>query len=103
MLQQTVSTYTVDYIKQKLATDQKWLERAIVVLFKRQTNDEQRAETTKFTNGVGFTAFDAKRLSYYAKWINAGRNLSGIHLQKARTIVPKYSKQIQDEIMSRHS
>lgn len=87
-------TYTLSTVKDKIKTDQRWLQRAIVVLYQHQTHDEQVQRETKYRNDVGFNSADAKKLSYYAKWISLGKNLSGHHLQTAFKLVPKYSKQI---------
>jgi hypothetical protein len=63
--------YTKEQVKFNIATDIRWLERAIQVLYMYQTNEEQRIKDTKEMNGVGFNSADAKRLSYYAEWLNA--------------------------------
>ena len=41
--------------------------RALVVLFKRQTADEQQAHTTNQHNNIGFAGCDAKQGSFAAK------------------------------------
>ena len=43
-----------------LARNDKAVGRALIVLNERQTADEQRAEDTKYDNGVGFTGADAR-------------------------------------------
>lgn len=86
--------YSPEQIKKNLQTNQRWLERAIVVLYDYQTSDEQHAEETKHRNDVGFNSADARKLSYYAQWLKSGKHLSGNHLQKAFKVVPKYHKQI---------
>lgn len=93
--------HTIDTIKEKLASDPRWVERAIVVLFERQTLEEQQSECTTDANGIGFNAFDAKTLSYYANWIRGGNRLSGKYLDNAFKMVPKYAKQILSIINSK--
>lgn len=44
-----------------LATNDKALARALVVLNNRQTADEKASETTRYRNGRGFNAAHAKR------------------------------------------
>ncbi len=68
-----MSTYTVDQITNLLATSNFAVERALIVLYERQTADEQSAEVTSNKNGVGFTAFDAPIFSSFAKQIIDGR------------------------------
>lgn len=52
---------TVDVIREKLLTDDRWLCRALVALNERQTVDEQRTETTRYRNEMGFRPAHAKR------------------------------------------
>jgi hypothetical protein len=67
------------------------VEKAIVMLYDWQTSDEQSARDTKHTNGRGFNTAHAKLGTYYAKWIKSGKNLTGHHLGKARTIALYYA------------
>jgi hypothetical protein len=86
--------YTEQVIVDKINTNQAWLERAILAIFERQTRDEQNTENTHWNNNVGFSAADAHRLSYYAKWILSGKHLNGRHLDIARKRIIKYRKQL---------
>lgn len=86
--------YDISTIKTKLATDQAWVEKAILKLFENQTEDEQRSEETKHKNGIGFSGCDGRIFSYYARYLSQGRHLSGKHLEKAFKRVPKYAGQI---------
>lgn len=52
---------TIEMIRSKLATDDRWLARALVALNERQTWDEQRDETTRYHNEQGFRPMHAKR------------------------------------------
>lgn len=90
--------YTKEQVKFNIAADQKWLERAIQVIYLRQTIDERRTKETKHVNGIGFNSADAKYLSYLAQWLNEGKFLSGKHLVKARKMMPKYAGQILEII-----
>jgi len=54
-------TLTVETIREKLMTDDRWLYRALVALNERQTPDERRDETTKYHNEKGFRPAHAKR------------------------------------------
>ncbi len=90
-----MKTWTAIEIKQKLETDQRWLERAIVAIYKLQTEDEKNSENTKYHNGVGFNSADAHILTYCAKWILSGKPLSGTFLEKAKKKMVKYTKQLE--------
>ncbi len=79
----------------------KAVERAMVVLFNRQTADEKAAEYTKHHNNRGFAAYAARSGTYYARWVLKGRRLTGHHLAKARKIALKHSRQLVEEANSR--
>ena len=86
--------WTPEAIRVLLDRSDKAVERAVVAIYDRQTCDEQAREDTIHRNGVGFAACHAYRGSYYARWILAGRHLTGQHLDKARRMVRWYAKQL---------
>lgn len=88
--------YTKEFIAERISTDQRWLERAILALYARQTLDEKRVEDALVHNHIGFSAAHAKRLSYAAKWIQSGHHLDGTYLEKARSFCLHYVKQLAD-------
>ena len=73
------------------------VDRAMVALYRRQTQDEQRSDTTRHNNGIGFCSWSARKGSYYAKWVLSGRRLTGRHLQNARRIALHHSRQLGEE------
>lgn len=87
-------SYTKELIKEKLQTNQKWVERAILAIYNKQSIQEQNVSDTIHRNGVGFNGSDARVMSYYAKWIESGKHLSGKHLIKATKKIMKYSGQL---------
>ncbi len=86
--------WTEESITELLNNNNKAVEKAIVAIYNRQTEDEKSASDTKHSNGVGFSGADAHTGSYYAKWILSGRNLTGNHLAKGRKIAIKYRGQL---------
>ena len=88
------TTYTKELLREKITTDQRWTERAIVALFKAQTPDEQYLGETKENNGVGFNGTDAEFLSSLAGWILQGRSLTPKQLVIAQRKVAKYAGQL---------
>jgi len=86
--------HTRESIKRLLETNVKAVERAMVVLLDRQTEDEQNNEQTKHLNGIGFSAVHARLGTYYGNWVRQGRCLTGHHVDKARRIAIKYIGQL---------
>jgi hypothetical protein len=70
------------------------VERAIIVLYARQTADEQNTDETRHNNGVGFTAADARRLSFVAKFLSNGGHLRDEKVLQYVPRVAKYTKQL---------
>lgn len=85
---------TKQYIRSKLETDDRWLERGILAIYNFQTSNEQQTGETIEANSVGFNGSDARLLTYCAKWIARGNHLSGIFLERARKSTLKYAGQL---------
>jgi len=90
-------------IEKLLLTSDSAVERAIVAIYDRQTRDEKATSDTRHRNNVGFRANHASKGSYYARWINGGRKLTGHHLQNARRIVLQYKRQLTEIATSKES
>lgn len=95
--------YTKENIQEKMTTDIRWTERAVLVLFDRQTEDEQKIEDTVHNNGVGFNGVDGKYLTWVGNYLMRGNHLSGHHVEKVRKKLPKYWKQIKNIIEEKES
>lgn len=103
-------TWNKDTIEHLLQTNDKAVERALIVLFDRQTTDEKRQHTTKHHNNRGFCSYDAEYLTKLAEQIRAGRHLSQNQLNLLRkrgkrgtsSRIGKYHRQLMEEIQSRN-
>ena len=80
----TKRMWTADEIRAKLYSDDRWVERALVALFARQTTDEQQVEATRHDNARGFAKPDGHFLASLAKHVRAGRKLTARQLHFAR-------------------
>lgn len=60
--------WTPDQIKELLAKSDEAVGRALLAILARQTFDEQQAADTKYSNGIGFTAFDAEPMTSMARF-----------------------------------
>jgi hypothetical protein len=80
-----------------LERDDKAVARAVVRIYQRQTEDEQRVSETKHHNKIGFKANDAKYLSMVARYVIAnGAITEAYHLQKTRELIKHYWRQLID-------
>ena len=87
-------------IKELLLTNNKAIERAILVIFSNQTLSEQNSNQTVSANGIGFNSFDAPILSSFATQLQEGRHLSVKQLNIARKKIVKYSNQLLEYMQS---
>jgi hypothetical protein len=85
---------TVEFVREKIATDDRWLLRGLVAIYHKQTEDEQRDAATKHTNGVGFTGVDATFASSLAEQVIRRGSLSPKQMIFARKIMKKYAAQL---------
>lgn len=112
---------TPDSVRAAILTDNRALERALVIVFAGQTSDERHEGATRHSNGLGFNYHDASDGTYMAKWIvgartgdtdaqirakvrnyiihSAGkvpgsRELTGYFPKKARRMMIKYAAQV---------
>jgi hypothetical protein len=102
---------TPESIRDLLTRSDAAVERALLVLYERQTADEQASETTKYVNGRGFNAVDAEILSSFACQVERkvgqtssylgrerklGECLSPKQMAIARRKVVRYVKQLAE-------
>ena len=98
----------IKLIKENFEESDKWVTRAVVVIFEAQTASEQLTDSTNEWNGVGFNGADAEILSSFAKQIiafNAGESqyrypLSVRQLAIARKRISKYAGQILNVMLA---
>lgn len=86
--------WTRTEIVQLLSNNNVAVERAMTAIWNHQTSSEKSESNTKVNNGVGFSASTVNSGSYYAKWVNSGKRLSGKHLERARKIAIHHSGQL---------
>lgn len=96
--------HTTESIKTLLSTSLPAIERAILVIYERQTLDEKATESTSHNNGVGFSAVDAEILSSFAAQIQRkqGRGVAlGACLSEKQMVIAKkrmlvYARQLAE-------
>ena len=99
----TTNTLTVESIKAKLLTDDKWLIRGLMAIYNKQTEDEKIVGLTNHNNSVGFSGVDAKILSSFAKFYLKTNFLSPKQIKWARRKMLKYASQLLKIAMAKQS
>jgi hypothetical protein len=87
-------TYTVDFVKAKLLTDDKWLERGVLAIWKYQTASEKVRTDTHLYNGVGFNGADGHFMTSIGNYLSKGYHLSEKQKYVARRKIQKYAGQL---------
>jgi hypothetical protein len=72
------------------------VEKAILRIDERQTDDERNSGETRYSNGIGWSGSDAAVGTYMANYIRSGRTLSGAWRGRAMTLAFKYRGQLAD-------
>jgi hypothetical protein len=86
-----------EYISYLLSINDRVVERAMIVLYARQTTDEKSSKETRHKNGRGFNSGDAKKGTCMAEYVLNGNHLTGQWLMDARAMCFKYLKQLVEE------
>ena len=97
-----MAVWTKEALLDKLATSDIMVERSLLIMYSRQTMDEQLTKNTSNENGVGFTVTDATILSSFAQRvigeqisnIPEGRRMSNKMRAITRYRLAKYSRQL---------
>jgi len=97
------------FLRHKLATDASWAARGCVKIHTLQTETEKSIGDTTEDNGVGFSGFDARGMSYLAEWIVKATTKENPKwrktfataidqpksIRKIHKIMPKYANQLR--------
>lgn len=83
-------------IKDLLAVNDKAVERAVVAIYKLQTEAEKAIEATTDANNVGYSAFDAEIMSSFASRLLKGWPLTEKQMVIARKKISHYSRQLAE-------
>jgi hypothetical protein len=83
-------------IRAILATDDRAVEMAVLVIDGYQTQDEQATKATRHLNGRGWGYHDASTGGYLAGWLKKSPNnrLTGRFLPKGRRLATRYAGQL---------
>lgn len=81
-------------IRAKLTTDFAWCRRALIVLYQRQTDDEQGASRTRHDNDRGFNQPDARRGSQLARKAMTPQLFEPGEVIEAKRMLMKYAGQL---------
>jgi hypothetical protein len=87
-------TWTLEQITTLIDTNNKMVEKSLLQLYNRQTEDEKAIDGTTESNKMGFNGVDAKILSPIAKGLIKYGRLTPNQLAFTRKAIRKYAKQL---------
>ena len=82
------------YLTLLLKRNDKALKTAIILIYRRQTEEEKMIHKSTEDNGVGFTKWDAEEMTQVAKKLIANKEVTKGEWARARNKMPKYWKQL---------
>lgn len=85
---------TKDFIKGKLLSDDKWLTRAVIAIYNKQTNDEKMVVDTKHHNNIGFNGVDGRIGTSMGEFASKSGFLTPKQIKYIRPRMLKYSGQL---------
>jgi hypothetical protein len=94
--QQPNRTWSKEEIKHHINTNDTQLERALLLLYNRQTEDERTQQTTSHHNGIGFNGVDAPFLSSCAEGLKKHGRLTPKQIAPVRKAMQKYIGQLTE-------
>jgi hypothetical protein len=86
--------WNVEVIREKIATDNRWLLRGLLAIHSYQTTDEKSCKQAIHHNKCGFNKADAGLLSSYAEVLKSGGTFTDGMLTTARRRMTKYATQL---------
>ena len=99
-----MSTYTKETIQENIRTNVLWTIRTLEILFNRQTTDEQQSGQTTHLNGRGFNGRESDIFTSFYYQVQKRKRfgnpilLTEKQLSICQRLLPKYWKQVQEEI-----
>ena len=86
--------WTIEEMKNLIATNDTVLYKSLIVLYNGQTADEKACGETTHNNGIGFNGVDAPILTSFAEFLKTTKFLTAKQKVIARKKLPKYAKQL---------
>jgi hypothetical protein len=90
----TTQSLTKEFIRTKIAQDNRWAIHGLKALYARQTSEEQSTGTTSEDNHMGFNGVDAPFASSLVSQLEAGRFLSEKQMAALKKMLMKYAGQL---------
>lgn len=87
--------WTREEIEANLQKYDKWVERAIVAIYNKQTESEKRVKGANRRNGVGFSKADAGFLTDLAESYKEYGGLTDAQIKYGREAIMKYAGQLE--------
>ena len=90
----TKKIWEVSFIRNKVASDNRWALRGLLAIYKFQTEAEKSIQDTVENNGVGFNGADSKILSSIAEFYLNNNVITNKQLDIVKKRIPKYANQL---------
>ena len=85
---------TLVTLQHKLRSDVRWAQRALLAIYRNQTEDEKVAADVKHHNSMGFRCMDSIILTSFANQLQQRGSLSPKQMSVVFKLMPKYARQL---------
>jgi hypothetical protein len=84
----------LEALQHKLRSDSRWAQRALLAIYRNQTEDEKVAADVKHHNSMGFRCMDSIILTSFANQLQTRGSLSPKQMSVVFKLMPKYARQL---------
>jgi hypothetical protein len=84
----------LEALQHKLRSDVRWAQRALLAIYRNQTEDEKVAADVKHHNSMGFRCMDSIILTSFANQLQQRGSLSPKQMSIVHKLMPKYARQL---------
>lgn len=93
-IQFTSKQEIIERLRKRITDKDSTAINTLMFVYAHQVDDEQRHETVKYRNGVGFNLKDAKIGSSFAKWYQSKGFFTAKQMSAVKRMVVKYAGQV---------
>ncbi|MFA5071154.1 MAG: hypothetical protein WC511_02175 [Candidatus Pacearchaeota archaeon] len=88
--------WAIDEIRENILKSDYWVERAILVLYNQQTEEEKKERRCLIPDGKGFDNADISTMSSFVAYAKKYRGFTAHQIFEARKRLMKYLAQLTD-------
>lgn len=89
----------IDKLREQISSKDSTAIHTLLFIFERQSEDEQKHESVRWRNGIGFKIQDAKTGCNLAKWFKSKGFFTPKQIALVKSMVRKYAGQVVEAMI----